>query len=84
LGANVALGILDLSVTGACLRLKEAVPIGQELELHLESLHNSRPLKLPGQVIWCQAGPEGHFLAGVRFSRALPYADFQSLTSTEA
>ncbi len=78
LGANLALGVRDVSQEGACLILNEALPVGQSVEINLESLHHRRPVKVPGVVAWTRQ-EEGRILVGVRFDRAIPYADLHSL-----
>jgi Tfp pilus assembly protein PilZ len=79
LGANLALGLRDLSEAGVCLLLAEALPAGQEVEVHLESIQHHRPIKIPGKVVWVMPEEGGRFLAGVHFDRLLPYKDLLAL-----
>jgi hypothetical protein len=79
LGANLALGLRDLSEAGVCLLLAEALPAGQEVEVHLESVQHNRPVKVPGRVVWVKPADDGRFLAGVQFEKQLPHKDLQAL-----
>jgi len=79
LGANLALAARDVSEGGICLVLAEALALGQEVEIHLESLQHRRPLKIPGVVVWTRPTDEGPVHVGVRFERSLPYRELQAL-----
>lgn len=79
LGANVAAGVLDVSEAGARLLLSESLPPGTEFEVHFESAA-SRPVKLVAAVVWSVAAADGRFVVGVRFQKALGYADLQALS----
>src|SRR5205809_965252 len=52
LGANIALALLDVSETGARLRVKEALRPGQEVEVSLQGPGGGRETKMLGQVVW--------------------------------
>lgn len=79
LGQNLALGAKDVSEGGICLVLAEALPVGQEVEIHLESLQHRRPIKIPGVVVWCRPTDAGPVHVGVRFEKLLPYRELQAL-----
>lgn len=79
LGANLALGILDLSESGIRLVIKQPLELQQEVEVNLESLNHRRPLKAVGRVVWCVAAADGTYCAGVEFQRTLGYIDYQAL-----
>jgi hypothetical protein len=79
LGPNLASGLLEVSESGARLKLRSALDAGQEVMLLLEGQGHLRPLRMPGNIIWCAATTEGTFLAGVRFQRQLPWSELQHI-----
>src|SRR5689334_15898842 len=79
LGKNLAVTLLDLSEEGVRLLLKEPLPVGQEVEVHLDSLQHRRPLKVSGQVVWSVPAADGSCCVGVQFSKSVRYADVTSL-----
>lgn len=79
LGANLALGLRDLSEEGVCLVLAEPLLVGQEVEINLESIQHRRPFRIPGRIVWVRPGEEGLILAGVHFEKLLSYRDLQAL-----
>jgi hypothetical protein len=58
----------------------EALDLGQAVVIGLQSFGQRRPHELPGAVVWCVAGADGRFCAGVRFEKPLAYGDLQGLT----
>ena len=81
LGANVAVAVLDVSEDGAQLVVREALAVGQEVEVSLAPPWNGRPVKVAGRVVWSGGGPGGNYRAGVCFGKRLPYADLLSVTA---
>jgi hypothetical protein len=79
LGPNIANQILDISETGARLRVKEECVKNQELELHLSGLSHRRPVRMRGEVVWCVRTNEGDYCVGVQFRGCLPFKDVQLL-----
>jgi hypothetical protein len=79
LGANLALELLDLSESGVRLRIKEALPCQQEVEVQLIGLGHSKPVKLRAVVAWCVPAADGSCCIGARFDKGLRYADLQYL-----
>jgi hypothetical protein len=79
LGPNLALAILDVSEAGIRLRVRELLEPGQEVEIGLEGLANSRPLRVPASVVWCVPTAEGDYCVGLQFDRRLTYADLHML-----
>ena len=59
---------------------RNALEERHEVQVTLAGQGVQRPIKLPGDVIWCVATAEGTFCVGVRFQRRLTYADLQRLT----
>jgi hypothetical protein len=82
LGRNIALAIHNVSEEGACITLSELLPVGQEVELHLESIHHRRPVKVQARVVWSSTGENGTHLAGLQFQKVLPFQDLQALSQT--
>jgi hypothetical protein len=81
LGPNIALSILDLAETGARLLLSEEIKPGADFELGFESA-SARPVKLQAQIVWSVPSDDGRFLVGVRFHKALSYAELHALSRT--
>jgi hypothetical protein len=79
LGSNLARGLLDVSESGARLRVHSELKPGGEVQIGLLGPGHMRPVKLEARVVWCVAAAEGDFIAGVEFQRYLSYADLQRL-----
>jgi hypothetical protein len=80
LGPNVASSLLDVSESGARLLAREELKPGREVEVGLLGVGHLRPVVRAANVVWCVAAAGGGFCVGVRFQKALPYADLQDLT----
>jgi hypothetical protein len=80
LGADLAFSALDISETGASLLLKAAFKVGEQMEVHLESTVQRRPIRLRATVIWCVAAQDDRWLVGVKFQGTMRYADLNDLT----
>jgi len=72
--------MLDVSETGARLKLCEELLVGQEVELSLLGQGHLRPLKVQATVVWCRPSGENSFEAGFCFAKRLNYRDMQFLT----
>jgi hypothetical protein len=81
-GPNLAAAVLDLSQTGVRLLLQAPLRAGQALELTLENVMLSRPIKVTAEVVWSVPAADGRHCVGARFHRPLSYADVQSLAYT--
>jgi len=73
-GPNILKSVANLSETGICVAVKEALKKGQELEVLFEGMDGGRALKRLATVVWCQPGQESTHLVGVQFQSPLPYA----------
>lgn len=82
LGRNLALSVLDFSETGIRLVIKEALVVGQEVEVSVEGVLLRQPVKLPGVVVWCTPTADGTFCVGVHFEKTVPFSTFQALVSS--
>ena len=80
LGPNLATGLLDVSESGARLRLKTSLKEGSEVLVAVLGPGHLRPVNCPGKVIWCLAATEGGHIVGIEFQRFLPYAELQRLS----
>jgi hypothetical protein len=78
-GPNIVRSLLDLSKSGA--RLRVAVPLqeGQELALVLQESSQTQPLTIPAVVVWSATGEDGCWV-GIFFWEWLPYTEFRALT----
>lgn len=79
LGPDLAVTLLDLSETGARLTVKEALPNKLEVEVGLMAQGQGRAVKRLANVVWCAAAEGGNHCIGVRFQKALTYAELQQL-----
>jgi PilZ domain-containing protein len=79
LGRSSTAVVLNICETGVCLRVQSEFAPGQELELHLSSLCLSKPIRMPGEVVWCLPTADGEYHIGVHFRRAISFRDMQSL-----
>ena len=80
LGPNLALSLLDVSVTGARLIVKQTLEPGREVSIGLEGQSSIRPIPRVAVVTWCVPAADGTFCAGVHFQKRLSYRDFLELS----
>jgi hypothetical protein len=80
LGPNLLEALLDFSPKGARLVVKSELTAGQRVEVLFRAAGLIRPLRCPGRVAWALALALGGWCVGVRFDRALAYADMQRLS----
>ncbi len=78
LGADVAVGVVDISECGACLMVKVELKHGEDAEVILAGVGRGKPLKLACEVRSCVAQGEGTFRAGMRFRKRIPYAELDN------
>src|SRR5687767_13410740 len=81
LGANLAVGLLDVSESGSRLLLKTALEPNQEVEVVLLAVGQVREVKMPGRVVWCVEAADGRHCVGIHFDKRLNYATLQDLGS---
>lgn len=79
LGPNIASVLLDLSETGLRVVSKEAVAVGQEVEVNLEGA-SGRVAKTTAVVVWVVPGAGDTFVVGLRLQKSLDYGQFMALT----
>ncbi|MCS7015588.1 MAG: PilZ domain-containing protein [Gemmatales bacterium] len=79
LGRNLALELLDISLSGAKLRVSERFRPGEEVTLQFLGQGHLRPVKTLARVVWCRPENSAHIL-GVSFEKLLPYSDFLHIT----
>jgi hypothetical protein len=79
LGPNLAVGLLDVSESGARLLLKVALEPNQEVELVLLAVGQVREVKMPGRIVWCVAAADGRYCVGVQLQKRLGYSCLQDL-----
>ena len=80
LGPNIASSLLDLSETGLRVVLKEAVTVGQEVEVNLERV-TGQTSKSSANVVWVIPATDGTFVVGLRLQKTLEYSDLQVLSN---
>lgn len=81
LGANLASGCLDISVSGVQVMTKDALKCGEEVEVILECTGIRGVIKRVGEVRWTIPLEAGGCRAGVRFNKYLTFRDVQNLVS---
>jgi len=79
LGRNLALELLDISLSGARIRVAESLRPGEEVQLLLLGQGHLRPVKVLARVIWCRSDGRTA-IVGVCFDKVLPYPDFLHIT----
>ncbi len=79
LGANLASGALDISVSGVQLMTKDPLKCGEEVEVVIECNGIRGVIKRIGEVRWTVPLEAGGCRAGVRFSKFLTFRDLQNL-----
>jgi len=77
---NLSLSLLNLSETGACMAVKQAVEPGREVTAELEAQAFVRPVVCAGNVAWCKPAEGGAFMVGITFRQRLPYYLYRELT----
>src|SRR4051794_1891177 len=67
LGRNIAVGVLDVSESGARLILTEQLAEGTEFELFLESTGVVKQVRMVTTVVWSVEAADGRFITGTQF-----------------
>jgi PilZ domain len=68
---DLALKLVDVSESGAQVRLVAAVRQGDQVEVALWPPNNAQSVRGPAVVCWCIPTPTGEFRAGLRLRRRL-------------
>jgi hypothetical protein len=66
-GPDVAVAVLDISADGIRLMVNAPLEKGQRIEVNLEGIGYSRPIKLNAEVIWSLATADGNWCIGAKF-----------------
>jgi hypothetical protein len=78
LGKNIAAGLLDVSDSGVRLLLTEALPIGKEFEVRLESA-GGRLVKALARVVWSVETADGKFCVGAELAKGMTGVELEAL-----
>ncbi len=81
LGANLARGYLDISLSGVQVLTKDLLKCGEEVEIVLEGNGFRGVIRRMGEVRWTVPIDGGGCRAGVRFQKYLSYRELQNLAS---
>jgi PilZ domain-containing protein len=65
-GPDVALAVLDISAEGIRLMVNAPLEKGQRIEVDLQGIGYSRPIKLNAEVIWSLATADGNWCVGAK------------------
>ena len=76
LGPDLAVGLVDVSEDGICVRVKAPLPVRSEAELLFEKPGSGRPLRLVADVRWCVTDPDGACRVGLQFRHRLLFKQF--------
>lgn len=80
IGFDVASGLLNLSVGGACVRLSAPVKLLERVHVTLRRPQGvSRPHRMEAQVRWVHDEGGSSFVAGIRFRHLLSAGDLEAL-----
>jgi hypothetical protein len=66
-GPDVAVAVLDISGDGIRLMVNAPLQKGQRIEVDLEGIGYSRPIKLNAEVIWSLETADGNWCIGAKF-----------------
>jgi hypothetical protein len=66
-GPDVAVAVLDISADGIRLMVNAPLKKGQRIEVDLEGIGYSRPIKLNAEVIWSLETADGNWCIGAKF-----------------
>ncbi len=66
-GPDVALAVLDISAEGIRLMVNAPLEKGQRIEVDLQGIGYSKPIKLNAEVIWALATADGNWCIGAKF-----------------
>jgi hypothetical protein len=80
LGPDLAVALVDVAPDGLGVRLRAALPDGEDVEAELATPGVGKPLRLRGQVAGCRSAGDGTYLAGVRLRQRLTYREWADLT----
>src|SRR5437870_5351732 len=81
LGPSILVRVVDLSQTGACLSLKSAVSLKDEIEVSFDG-HDVGPMKRTGIIVWIRRLDDGTVLVGVDFQKALSFTEVQAVAKS--
>lgn len=79
LGPDIAVEMLDFSADGVLMSIREAVAIGDEIELSITAPGFSRPTVLEATAVRCIPQAGGGYCMAAQFRSPLSYADMYHL-----
>jgi hypothetical protein len=82
-GPNLATLVVDVSTTGICLMLTEALETGTEVELWIDGYGLGRSIKRVGNVRWHLKDSTGGFRTGIQFQKCIEVRDWINLAATD-
>lgn len=80
LGPNLARALLDLSVGGVRLLVKEELRSGDEVEVTLSSPSTRRDIVRVAEIVWAVPVADGSYCVGVAFQKRLDHALLHDLS----
>ena len=80
-GPNLVATVLDLSDTGVCVILTQALDPRSEVEVLVTAYCIKETIKRLANVRWQLQLENGQFCTGLEFQKRLPYRDWQNLSS---
>jgi hypothetical protein len=81
LGQNIASSFTDISESGVQLLTRDALKLGEELEVILEGYGMRSVIRRIGEVRWIVPLEGGGSRAGVRFNKLISFREVQNLSS---
>jgi hypothetical protein len=81
LGPNVASSTLDISDSGACLIVTQALDVKKDVEILAAGYGMNKQIKRSAQIRWQVKLDDGRFCIGVEFQKRLRWRDWMSLAS---
>jgi hypothetical protein len=80
LGPNLAVTLLDVTEDRLKVRLKAAVPVGEDVEVELTPPGSGKSLKLRGTAVTCRASGGGTFVSKVLLRHRLTFRELSEIT----
>jgi hypothetical protein len=80
LGPNLAIGLVDISETGARLIVKTPLEKGQQVAISLEGREHIRPIRTLGTVVRSEPGTDGACQLAVLWEKRLTFSEILRMT----
>ena len=80
LGPNLGVALLDVTEDRLKVRLKSAVPVGEDVEVELTPPGSGKPMKLRGTAVTCRPSGGGTFVSKILLRHRLAFRELSDIT----